>query len=67
MKIASYNVNGILNPVKRSKILGKMRKEGVKIAMLQEMHLSEKEHGKLKRNCFNQVFFLLIIQDIGEE
>ncbi len=57
LKIASYNVNGILNPIKRSKILGKMRKEGVGIALLQETHLSEKEYEKLKRNGFHQVFF----------
>lgn len=57
LKIASYNVNGIVNPIKRSKILCKMRKEGVGIALLQETHLSEKEHEKLKRNGFNQVFF----------
>ena len=56
LKTASYNVNGILNPIKRSKILGKMRKEGVEVALLQETHLSQKEHEKLKRNGFNQVF-----------
>lgn len=49
-------MNGILNPIKRSKILGKMRKEGVGVALLQETHLSEKEHEKLKRNGFNQIF-----------
>ena len=34
----------------------KVRREGVGVALLQEMHLSETEHGKLKRNGFNQVF-----------
>lgn len=46
LKIASYNVNGILNPIKRSKIVSKMRREGVGVALLQETHLSETEHGK---------------------
>lgn len=52
MKIASYNVNGILNPIKRFKILGKKRKKWVKLALLQETRLCEKEHEKLKRNGF---------------
>lgn len=46
-------MNVILNLIKRSKILGKMRKEGVGVAFLQEIHLIEKEHEKLKRNVFN--------------
>lgn len=29
IKVASYNVNGVLNPIKRSKIISKMKKEGV--------------------------------------
>lgn len=57
MKIALFNVNGIFNTIKRSKILGKMRKEGVGIALLQETYLSAKEHEKLKQNGFNHVFF----------
>lgn len=48
----SYNVNGILNPIKRSKTLGKMRKEGVEVALLQGTHLSQKE----QTNGFNQIF-----------
>lgn len=55
LKIASYNVNGLLNPIKMSKILGKMRKEGVRVALLQETHLSQKDHEKLE-NGFNQIF-----------
>lgn len=56
IKISSYNVNGLLNPIKRSKILNKMKKEGVGVALLQETHLTEKEHDKLKRNGFTQVY-----------
>lgn len=29
IKVASYNVKGVLNPVKRCKILNKMKKDGV--------------------------------------
>lgn len=28
IKIATYNMNGLINPIKRTKILGKMTKEG---------------------------------------
>lgn len=56
IKVASYNVNGVLNPTKRSKIVSKMKKEGVEVILLQETHLTEKEHAKLKRNGSNQIF-----------
>ncbi len=56
IKVALYNVNGILNPIKRSKIMSKMKKEGVDVILLQETHLMEKEHAKLKRNGYNQIF-----------
>lgn len=49
IKLASYNVNGVLNPIKRTKILNKMKREGVDVIYLQETHLTEKEHEKLKR------------------
>lgn len=56
LRLASYNVKGVLNPVKRSKILGKMKKDKVDIIFLQETHLTESEHAKLKRQGFNQVY-----------
>lgn len=56
LKIISFNVNGVLNPVKRSKILTKLRKEKAQIAFLQETHMSESEHAKLKRQGFRYVF-----------
>lgn len=56
VKIISLNVNGVLNPVKRSKILSKLKKEKAQIAFLQETHLSQSEHAKLKRMGFSHVF-----------
>lgn len=53
----SCNVNGLLNPIKRSKILTKMRKEQALIVYLQETHLNDKEHEKLKRMGFTNLFF----------
>ncbi len=57
IKVASYNVNGVVNPIKRSKILNKMKRDRVGVVFLQETHLTEKEHEKLKRNGYNQSFF----------
>lgn len=45
----SYNVKGLGNPIKRKKILSQLKKLQCSIAMLQETHLSVKEHSKLKR------------------
>lgn len=49
LRIMSFNVNGVLNPQKRTKILSKLRKEKIQIALIQETHLSETEHLKLKQ------------------
>lgn len=56
VRVATYNVKGVLNPIKRSKILRKLRTEKAEIVYLQETHSSEQEHGKLKRLGFDQVF-----------
>ncbi len=56
IKVASYNVNGLLNPVKRSKILTKLKKEKIEIALLQETHLNVTEHNKLNRMGFKYIF-----------
>ncbi len=41
MKIATYNVNGVLKRIKRSKILSKLRKDKVEVLYLQETHMRE--------------------------
>lgn len=55
-KIATYNINGVLNPIKRTKVLNKMNKERVEVVFLQETHLTQREHVKLKRKGYNQIF-----------
>lgn len=50
VKIANYSVNGLVSPIKRSKILTKLKRDKVKVAFLQETHLSDTEHAKLKKN-----------------
>ena len=59
VKVLSHNVNGILNPIERSKMLSKMKREKVGIVFLQETHLSEPDHTKLKKRGFNQIFSAL--------
>ena len=57
LKVITLNVKGINNVVKRQKILSFLKKEKCQIAFLQETHLSELEHKKLKRNCVGQVYY----------
>ncbi len=59
IKIFSFNVNGTLNPITRSKILTKMNKEKAHIVYLQETHLDNKEHEKLRKMGFTKIFFSL--------
>ncbi len=56
IKITSLNVNGINNPIKRGKILSKLKKEKTDIAFLQETHLNGIEHTKLGRLGFKHVY-----------
>lgn len=55
--IATFNINGVLNPVKRGKILSKLKKDKTQVAFLQETHLNDSEHAKLNRSGFKHVFF----------
>lgn len=57
LKIASFNINGVLNPVKRGKILSKLKKDKIHIAFLQETHLNDSEHTKLNKSGYKHVFF----------
>lgn len=45
----TYNVKGLGSPIKRKKVLNQLKKLNCAIAMLQETHLSDKEHMKLRR------------------
>ena len=56
IKIVSFNVNGLINPNKRGRILSKLRKDKVQIAYLQETHLSDVEHAKLNKSGFKHVY-----------
>ena len=52
--IQSLNVN---NPVKRSKMITKLKRENINVAFWQETHLSGAEHEKLKKMGFRNSFF----------
>lgn len=56
LKIASLNVNGLSNPVKRSRVLAKMKKDKSQIIFLQETHMSRLEHEKLKKFGYPNTF-----------
>lgn len=57
VKMVSLNVNGMNNPVKRAKVLRKLKKEELEVIFLQETHLSSQEHEKLKRYGYNTTFY----------
>lgn len=56
LKIASLNVNGLSNPVKRKRVLAKLRRDGTQVAFLQETHMSKQEHDKFKTFGYSNTF-----------
>lgn len=55
--VFSYNVKGIINPIKRKKILTQLKKLNCSIGLLQETHLNDVEHRKLRRDWVAQIFY----------
>ena len=56
-KIVTLNVNGLHNPIKRSKIIAKMKREKVQVMFWQETHLSSLEHEKFKKLGFQNTYY----------
>lgn len=58
-RVITLNVNGLHNPIKRSRVISKMKREKVQIIFWQETHLSDAEHDKLKKDglCEHILFF----------
>lgn len=65
LKIAPYNVNGILNLIKMSEMLGKMRKGGGSVAG--DRTVREGTMKNLKEMGLVKYFLHLIQQVVGEE
>lgn len=57
VSLVSLNVNGLNNPIKRSKVILKMRKLKAQIIFMQETHLSQEEHEKLKKFGYRNTFY----------
>lgn len=56
-KIITLNVNGLHNPIKRGKIIAKMKREKLHVIFWQETHLSSLEHEKLKNLGFQNTYY----------
>ncbi len=56
-KIITLNIKGINRVVKRCKILSMLKKDKVQMALLQETHLTDPEHLKLKHDWVGQIYY----------
>ena len=57
MEIMSLNVNGLGSPVKRKRVMMKLKKEKKQVFFLQETHMIREEHEKLKRFGYRNSYF----------
>ncbi len=65
-RVVTLNVNGLHNPIKRSKTIAKMKREKLHVIFWQETHLNSVEHEKLKQMGFKNFFIHLIGKGIEE-
>ena len=57
ISLVSLNVNGLNNPIRRSKVILKMRKLKAQVIFFQETHLSQEEHEKLKKFGYRNTYY----------
>lgn len=55
--MVSLNVKGVGHVVKRQKTISFLKRENAQITLLQETHLTDLEHIKLRRSWVGQVFY----------
>uniref|UniRef100_A0A3B4T4G4 Reverse transcriptase domain-containing protein n=1 Tax=Seriola dumerili TaxID=41447 RepID=A0A3B4T4G4_SERDU len=53
----SWNIRGVNSPIKRKKMLTYLKRQKVDIAFIQESHLTDTEHLKLRRDWVGNVFY----------
>uniref|UniRef100_H3AAM9 exodeoxyribonuclease III n=1 Tax=Latimeria chalumnae TaxID=7897 RepID=H3AAM9_LATCH len=53
----SWNINGINHPIKRKRILNFLSSHQAQVALLQETHLTQIEHEKLRRGWVGKCFY----------
>lgn len=56
LTLVTYNIHGLNHPIKRKKVLSQLKKMQCSIALLQETHLTDTEHNKLRREWVNLVY-----------
>ena len=56
LTLVTYNVHGLNHPIKRKKVMSQLKKMQCSIALLQETHLTDTEHNKLRREWVNLVY-----------
>ena len=56
LRFISWNIKGIHNPVKRSRVFAHLKSLGSDVMFLQETHLRSSEHAKLKKAWIGQIF-----------
>lgn len=56
LRIISWNVNGLQNPIKLKKCLTYIKSQQAQLAFIQETHLLDSEVSRLKRDWVGQVF-----------
>uniref|UniRef100_A0AAX7TFU5 exodeoxyribonuclease III n=1 Tax=Astatotilapia calliptera TaxID=8154 RepID=A0AAX7TFU5_ASTCA len=57
LTFCTWNVKGVNEPVKRGKVLSYLKSLNVDIIFLQETHLKNVAHNKLKCRWINQVYY----------
>ncbi len=62
----TLNVNGLHNPIKRSKTIAKMKREKLHVIFWQEIHLNSVEHENLNKWGLRMYFIHLIGKGIEE-
>lgn len=56
-KVITLNVNGLHNPIKRSKAIAKMKRGKYDIIFWQETHCSDAEHEKIRKMGFKNLYY----------